>query len=131
MAFPINLIEHKNTSFRKIRTALKHNKSPKPKFITDDDRVQFITRIYIHKDFKNIQVSDQVSDQVKILKFCKTEKSIQEIMQLMGLKHRTYFRKNILKLLLDNKLLELTNPDSPNSPKQKYITTKKGLELLK
>ncbi|MGM5484062.1 MAG: Fic family protein [Nanobdellota archaeon] len=77
------------------------------------------------------QVSDQASDQVKILRFCKTEKSILEIMKLIGLKHRTYFRKNMLKPLLNKKLLELTIPDKPNSPNQKYVITRKGLEILK
>ncbi|MFT4304974.1 MAG: Fic family protein [Candidatus Woesearchaeota archaeon] len=52
-------------------------------------------------------------------------------MKLMGLKHRTYFRKNVLKPLLDKNLLEQTLPNKPNSPKQKYRITKKGLLKLK
>ena len=68
------------------------------------------------------QASDQVSDQA-ILEFCKTEKSISEIMNFTGMKHRTYFRNNVLKLLIEKKLIALTVPDKPNSPKQKYIAT--------
>ncbi|MFT4326155.1 MAG: RNA-binding domain-containing protein [Candidatus Woesearchaeota archaeon] len=58
------LTEGKNTGFRKIRTALKRNGSPEPEFITDDERVQFVTRIFIHEDFKKDQATQQVSDQV-------------------------------------------------------------------
>ena len=67
------------------------------------------------------QVSEQASDQV-VLDFCKEEKSIQEIMDFLKMSHRTYFRKTILKPLLEKGLLELTIPDKPTSPKQKYIT---------
>ena len=130
-----DLTEQKNTGFRKIRNALKNNGSPEPEFITDEERTQFITRIKIHPEFKKKrviqQVSDQVSDQVKILTFCKETKSIQEIMKFLGFKHRTYFRKNLLKPLLDKGLLVPTIPDKPKSSKQKYKTTKKGEDYLK
>jgi len=106
---------------------LSRNGSPEPEFITDEDRVQFITRIMIHKDFKKVQVSDQV----RILEFCKIERPIIEIMNLLNLKHRTYFRNSILKNLILEGLLELTIPNKPNSPKQKYKITKKGLKELK
>ncbi|NOQ55726.1 MAG: AAA family ATPase, partial [Nanohaloarchaea archaeon] len=52
----VQLTEGKNTGFRKIRTALKNNGSPEPDFITDSDRVQFITRIKIHPEFKEAKL---------------------------------------------------------------------------
>ena len=74
------------------------------------------------------QVTDQVSDQVKremeVLKFCKTEKSARGIMDSLGLKHKTYFRLQVLKPLIKKGLLALTIPDKPNSPKQKYYSVK-------
>lgn len=51
-------------------------------------------------------------------------------MNLLNLKHDPTFRDNYLNPLLKKGLIELTNPKSPNSPKQKYITTKKGNDLL-
>ncbi len=66
------------------------------------------------------QAGDQVSDQA-ILEFCKDEKTISEIMGFAGMKHRTYFRNNILKPLIEKGFLTLTIPDKPSSPKQKYI----------
>ena len=38
--------------------------------------------------------------------------------------HNTYFRKTILVPLLEKGLLNLTIPEKPTSPKQKYITSK-------
>ena len=47
----LKLTEGKNTGFRKIRAAMKNNGSPAPIFITDEERVQFITQLKIHEDF--------------------------------------------------------------------------------
>ena len=79
-------------------------------------------RVTLFKEKLSDQASDQASDQ-DILMFCKEAKTSSEIMNLLKMKHKTYFRKNILKPLLDKKLLTLTIPDKPKSPKQKYITT--------
>jgi len=57
------------------------------------------------------------------LAFCKVGKTAQEIMDYTNLKDRKHFRESILKPLLEKKLLALTVPDKPNSPKQKYIAT--------
>ncbi len=59
---------------------------------------------------------------IRILKFCKTPKSREEIQKFIGIKDREYFRKNILKSLINNNLLQLTVPDKPSSPKQKYYS---------
>lgn len=58
------LTEGKNTGFRKIRSSLKYNGSPEPEFITDADRVQFITRIRIHPDFENDSANINVLENV-------------------------------------------------------------------
>ena len=71
------------------------------------------------------QASDQASDQAdKLLRFCATPRSVSEMMQYLGLSHRTYFRKTFLQPLIDSGKLELTFPDKPKSPKQRYITVK-------
>ena len=80
------------------------------------------------------QVSSQVSDQVKsllLLLLTDPEKpfKVQDMMEKLGLKHRPTFRKNYLKPVLDQGLISMTNPDSPNSPKQSYLLSPEGLFL--
>mgnify|MGYP000492369131 CR=1 FL=1 len=58
-----------------------------------------------------------------------------EIQAKLELSHRETFRDNYLNPALQNNLVEMTIPDKPKSPKQKYRLTPKGLakknELLK
>jgi predicted HTH transcriptional regulator len=69
------------------------------------------------------QASDQVSDQAdRLLNYCQQPRTITEIMAFLGVKHRSYFRKNVLNPLIEAKRLSLTLPDKPSSPKQQYIT---------
>lgn len=46
--------------------------------------------------------------------------SAAEIMERLGLSHRPTFRKNYLNPALEQKLIERTIPDRPNSKNQKY-----------
>ena len=43
-----------------------------------------------------------------------------ELMKRLGLSHRPTFRKNYLNPALEQKLIERTLPDKPNSRNQKY-----------
>jgi predicted transcriptional regulator len=47
-------------------------------------------------------------------------------MKAAGLKDRVTFSKNYLEPALKESLIEMTQPDSPRSPTQKYRLTKKG-----
>ena len=51
-------------------------------------------------------------------------------MKETGRSNRTKFKKSIIDPLLRAGLLEMTDPDSPNSPKQKYRLTDNGKALL-
>lgn len=72
------------------------------------------------------QDSDQVTDQDKtpierILSTLGDETlSATELMERLGLSHRPTFRKNYLNPALEQKLIERTIPDKPNSKNQKY-----------
>lgn len=55
---------------------MKNNGSPKPVFITDEGRVQFISRLLIHPNFKNEPLneplkSDQIFEFIKLNPNCK------------------------------------------------------------
>lgn len=70
-------------------------------------------------------------DQAKrILTFCLSERMLLEIMAELQMTSRNKFRKNYIRPLLSGGLLERTQLDNPNSPKQRYVTTGKGKELL-
>jgi hypothetical protein len=52
-------------------------------------------------------------------------------MASLELQHKPTFRNNYLHPALAAELIEMTQPDSPRSPSQKYRLTAKGNALLK
>ena len=64
-------------------------------------------------------------DHLKILKNCKNESSAIELMEILNRTNKTKFKDTILKPLIENGFLKLTNPDKPKSPSQKYRLTNK------
>lgn len=80
------------------------------------------------------QVADQVTDQVaKLLLVLEgTEpRKVSELMAEVGLAHKATFRANYLKPALGKGLIEMTHPDSPNSPAQRYRLTEYGKQSAK
>jgi hypothetical protein len=51
-------------------------------------------------------------------------------MQTIGIRDRVSFSRNYLEPALSGGLVEMTQPDSPKSPTQKYRLTKQGKEFL-
>ena len=64
-------------------------------------------------------------DHLKILKNCKNESSANELMEILNRTNKSKFKNTIIYPLVENGFLELTNPDKPKSPTQKYILTSK------
>lgn len=52
-----------------------------------------------------------------------------EIQKALDLKHEDYFRANYLLPAINDGYIELTFPNSPNHPQQKYRLTSKGKNL--
>ncbi len=71
------------------------------------------------------QVTEQVKKIIKILN--NRTLTTNEIMQSLGLKHRPTFLYDYLQPALEHELIEMTIPDKPNSSKQKYRLTEKGI----
>ena len=67
---------------------------------------------------RSASTSDQVKALLHLLK--SGPKSGAEIMRALGLSHRPTFRRNYIDPALKLGLIERTQPDSPNSPTQKY-----------
>ena len=64
-------------------------------------------------------------DHLEILKKCKEESSALELMNILGRTNRTKFKLAIIYPLIDQGFIELTIPDKPKSPNQKYRITNK------
>ena len=64
-------------------------------------------------------------DHLKILKNCKNENSANELMEILNRTNKSKFKNTIINPLVENGFLELTNPDKPKSPTQKYRLTSK------
>ena len=64
-------------------------------------------------------------DHLKILKNCKNESSATELMEILNRTNKSKFKNIIINPLVENGFFELTNPDKPKSPTQKYRLTSK------
>jgi len=75
---------------------------------------------------KNIGTKQGLSrDHLKILKNCKEESTALELMKILKRTNKSKFKTAIINPLIDHQFLELTIPDSPRSPSQKYRLTGK------
>lgn len=57
--------------------------------------------------------------------------SVTEMMELLELKDRKHFRNSYLNPAINEGFVELTHPEQPKHPNQKYYLTDKGKALLK
>ena len=64
-------------------------------------------------------------DHLKILKNCKNESSAIDLMKILNRTNKSKFKNAIINPLIENGYFELTNPDKPKSPMQKYRLTNK------
>ena len=86
----------------------------------------------------NNQVNNQVEDirlkltstQNRIITFCTSPRSAQEIMDEIGVTNQYNNRQRHIVSLVDMGVLAMTQPDSPKSPTQKYYLTELGKALL-
>jgi ATP-dependent DNA helicase RecG len=60
-----------------------------------------------------------------------TSLAISALMEKAGETNRSRFRNNILNPLIEVQLVEPTQKESPQSPKQEYALTDNGIGLLK
>ena len=62
-------------------------------------------------------------DHLIILKKCKNESTALELMKILKRTNKSKFKTAIINPLIDHNFLELTIPESPKSPSQKYRIT--------
>ena len=90
------------------------------------------------KEHVGEQVREQVGEQVSIietecvirlLSVISKEHSTNELMTLLQLSGRRNFIEKYISPALKDGLIEMSQPDSPNSPTQKYRLTAKGKQI--
>lgn len=69
-------------------------------------------------------------NQKKVILLCGVPQTATTIMAELGVKHRSFFNRNILAPLIAGGLIKRTHPAQPKHPKQAYILTESGLRLL-
>ncbi len=67
--------------------------------------------------------------QWRIVGICEAPRTAAAIMELLGLTHRSFFRRTHLEPLLRGGVLAMTHPESPNHPEQAYFLSPAGLKL--
>ncbi|MER2493798.1 Fic family protein [Catenovulum sediminis] len=133
----LDLTEGRSTGVPKILRVMKANGSPKPKFESDDERSYFLIKLPIHAGFTvkskaEEQVTEQVTEQVERLMIALAEQPLntKALLSTLKIKHRPTFLQNYLQPALQQSLVEMTEPDSPRSPTQKYQLSTKGKLVL-
>ncbi len=71
------------------------------------------------------------SPQRLIVKRCTRPQSLRELMRAVGVTHRAHFRSTHLEPLLQEGVVEMTNPENPQASNQKYRLTERGVAVQK
>ena len=99
-----------------------YTSSLRPEFYstTSDFRV-VLKNLNYHLDLVTPQVTPQVSIEEMILQYCSIPRTKREIVEHFEYSDIKYFSKGFLKPLLESGRLQMTFPDKPSSPNQKYV----------
>lgn len=119
-----------------------------PEFVQEDDFKTIIYRTITHKNgppttpqvldkqrASNVQVPDKYraskSEIERVVLVLEGEEKRAELQEKLQLKHRDSFTENYLQPAIKEGFIEMTVPNKPNSPRQKYRLTQKGISLKK
>ena len=96
---------------------------------SDADNTHTSTRTSTHTSMMDIAAG--LSDNVKrlILSIGSEEKSVKEMMDVVGLKNRPNFLEYSLEPAIVEGLVRMKYPNSPRHPRQKYLLAVKGLAV--
>ncbi len=92
-----------------------------------DQEVEQLSFIYYNNNDNMILGTKEglSQDHLKILKNCKNESSAIDLMEILNRTNKSKFKNAVINPLIENGFFELTNPDKPKSPTQKYRLTNK------
>ena len=141
----LDYMEKRGSGLKRIcnetRSLESYKEDRKPKFKSSSSH--FITTIYSMEydpavtkqssrgnqveGLSNVLSRDQVE---YLLTSMKQASPAAEIRKLMGMTNASKFKKHYLDTLLEMGVIKMTQPDSPNSPTQRYVLTEEGRKLL-
>ena len=108
-----------------VRNITKYTRiySGKNPILEDGDIFRVVIPLNKAQDVAQDKAQDVAQDKTSelIIRFCKEEKNIFEIMEHLGYKNRTRFRRSYIKPLVENGKLQMTIPEKPTSKNQKYV----------
>jgi ATP-dependent DNA helicase RecG len=127
----MNLIEQWGTGVPRMFKQAQELGLPEPQIMEIGMRMRFVVFLAQQISIQGNKVTEQVTEQVKkLLESLKIEPlGTREAMQYLQLNHRPTFLYDYLKPALQANLIEMTQPNSPKSPTQKYRITSKGRQL--
>lgn len=101
------------------------------KITTDESCTYFLSVLpanatFVEKEQATPQASIPVEATILVI---NTALGIVEIMSKLGLSDRKHFRKEYLLPSIEGGYIEMTIPNKPSSPNQKYRLTQKGILL--
>lgn len=139
----LKLTEGRGTGIPKVLRAMHENGSPLPRFQTDANREFLCATLPIHPRALDLEsglggslggqppkLLPKLIHARAILEFCRQARTRVEIQASLGLRDTQYFRQKYLQVLISEGHIEMTLPQSPTSPLQRYRTTPSGLEFL-
>ncbi len=141
----LDLIEQWGSGFRRILEEAKEQNLPEPKIEEIGMRVRFtvylaesmtteVSKTSTEQVAEHVteQVAEHVTEHVRCLLLCLQHRPLggREAMKCVGLKHRPTFIYDYLQPAIQAGFVEMTQPDSPKSPTQKYRLTAKGKDFL-
>ena len=125
------IIENRHTGITTMQKKMQIAKLPEPVFTNEreDFVVTFYNGEYPELYPNELNIKEKAQDkkaqdkdvQENILLFCKEERTVFEIMEYVGYKNRTRFRRDYIKPMVESGQLKMTIPDKPTSKNQKYI----------
>jgi predicted HTH transcriptional regulator len=136
----LGLIEQWGSGFRRILDEAEKQNLPEPVLEEIGMKVRFT--VFLAENISPIKhevieeteehVTEHVTEQVKRLLICLKEKpsGARDAMQCLGLSHRPTFLYDYLKPAIQAGFVQMTQPESPKSPTQKYRLTEKGKRRL-
>jgi ATP-dependent DNA helicase RecG len=116
----LNLIEQWGSGVPRIFREAEEQGLPEPQIIEVGMRLRVV--VHLAEAIRPVQVTEQVTEQVTRFLECLKQGplSTREAMERLALQHRPTFSANDLLPALNAGLVEMTQPESPRSPTQKY-----------